>query len=167
MPINQTIIKQLNLTEEALVAFLAVDMRQTFSRMATIENVSLMPTVIDPMTFFNESVTALVGLAGAYSGLVSLHMPDALALDFTSRMLGSPVTEINRDVFDAIGELANIIAGSFKYHLAHHGNDIFLSTPSIFTGKEYYYTSTARDESLVILCDVGDEWCMVGLTLKH
>lgn len=166
MSINDAVIKQLNMSEEDMVAFLVNDMKKIFSDMAGIDNVNKNPALIDPVNVFSDYVTALVGLAGEYSGLVALHLPDILAIDFTSKMLGHPVEEVNRDVHDAIGELVTMIAGSFKYHLGNSGNKISLSTPSIFIGREYFFTNSAPEESLAILCDVGDQWFMLSLTLK-
>jgi len=166
MSISEAVIKQLNISEDDLVAFLVSDMKKIFSDMAGINNVNNRPTLIDPINAFSDHVTALVGLAGEYSGLVSLHLPDVLAMEFTSKMLGHPVEEVNREVHDAIGELVTMIAGSFKYHLGNEGNKISLSTPSIFIGREYFFTNSAPEESLAILCDVGDQWFMLSLTLK-
>jgi len=166
MAIDESVMKQLNMTEEDLVALLVNDMKKIFCDMAGICNVNNKPRLIDPINVFSNSITALVGLAGDYSGLLALHLPEILARDFTSKMLGSAVTDMNSDVHDAIGELATMTSGSLKYHLGNNGNNISISTPSIFTGSEYYYTNNAPEESLAILCDVGDQWFMVSLTLK-
>jgi chemotaxis protein CheX len=165
MSINQTVIEQLKMSEEDLADLMVADMRKIFSSMAGIENVSSNPRLIDPINVFNDCVTALVGLAGSYCGLVTLHLPDILAKDFTSKMLGIPITEVNRDVHDSIGELVTMIAGSFKMHLEKNDSRISLSMPSTFTAGEYHFSGNAPDESLAILCDVGDQWFMVSLTL--
>ena len=166
MAINQAVIDRLHISEEMLVECLVSNMNNIFNKTAGIENVSKKPIVIDPINVFSDCVTALVGLAGTYSGLFSLHLPDILAKEFASGMLGYRVNEINGDVYDAIGELADLITGSLKATLVSHGNDIHFSTPSIFTGREYQFSNNAPDESLGILCDVGDQWFMVSLTLK-
>lgn len=167
MSLNQNVTEQLKMSEEQLADCLVSDMGEIFFNMAGIENVAKNTKLIDPINVFNECVTALVGLAGEYSGLVSLHLPDMMAREFTSGMMGSQVTETNRDVYDAIGELALMIAGSFKHRLGNQGSNIHLSTPSTFTGGEYYFTNNAPDDSLAILCDVGDQWFMVSLTLSQ
>jgi len=166
MSINETVIEQLNISEEALADFLVSDMKEIFSTMAGIDNVGNKAKLIDPINVFNDCVTSLVGLAGTYSGLVSLHLPDILAKEFTSKMLGTPVMEMNSSVYDAIGELALMIAGSFKRHIESRGHNIGLSTPSTFSGGEYHFTNNADEESLAVLCDVGEQWFMVSLTLK-
>lgn len=166
MAINEAVIRQLDMSEEALAEFIVDDMKKIFSKMAGLDNVNNNPRLIDPINVFGGYITALVGLTGTYCGVVSLHLPDMLAMDFTSKMLGIPVSEMNRDVHDAVGELVTMIAGSFKHHLESNGRKISLSTPSIFTGREYFFSNSAPDESLAILCDVGDQWFMVSLTLK-
>jgi chemotaxis protein CheX len=167
MSINQAVIEQLKMSEEELADLMIADMRKIFSSMAGIENFSNNPRLIDPINVFNDCVTALVGLAGAYCGLVTLHLPDILAKDITSKMLDIPITEVNRNVHDTIGELVMMIAGSFKLHLEKNDIRISLSIPSTFTAGEYHFSANAHDESLAILCDVGDQWFMVSLTLMQ
>lgn len=166
MAINEAVIRQLNMSEEDLAGFIVDDIKKIFSDMAGLNNVNNNPRLIDPINVFSGHITALVGLAGSYSGVVSLHLPDILARDFTAKMLRVTAPESNRDIHDAIGELVTMIAGSFKYHLEKGGSKLSLSTPSIFTGKEYFFSNNAPEESLAILCDVGDQWFMVSLTLK-
>jgi chemotaxis protein CheX len=47
------------------------------------------------------------------------------------------IEEINDDVKDALGELANMLAGSIKTSLADDGKEIKLSIPSAICGEEY------------------------------
>lgn len=83
------------------------------------------------------SVSGMVGMAGLYRGMVAIHAPDNVALAITSSFLGMEVDEVNGDVKDAIGELANMLAGSIKTMLSAGGKDIQLSIPSAICGQEY------------------------------
>jgi len=165
MPISQAVIDQLGISEEILANFMISEMRSIFTDLVGVDNALRAPVLIEPINTFTKNVTAIVGLVGSCSGLFRLHLPESMALDIASKMLGSHLTTINDDALDAIGELANILAGSFEYHLTSHGNLFRLSPPSIFTGNEYFFTNKALDESIAILCDVRDEWFMVSLTL--
>jgi CheY-specific phosphatase CheX len=166
MPISQAVINQLDITEENLASFMVTEMRNIFTDLIGVDNAFQALVLIEPINTFSNNITAVVGLAGTdCSGLLRLHLPESMALDVASKMLGSHLTTINDEALDAIGELANILAGSFEYHLTSHGNLFRLSPPSIFTGNEYFFTNKALDESIAILCDVRDEWFMVSLTL--
>jgi chemotaxis protein CheX len=83
------------------------------------------------------TVSGMVGLAGLFKGMIAIHTPDTVARAITSNFLGMEVTEVNADVTDAIGELANMLAGTVKMALSQNGKDITLSIPSTITGEEY------------------------------
>jgi len=89
------------------------------------------------MTSFRNSVSAMVGLAGTCKGMIAIHTPDPVAMAITTSFLGMETTEINDDVKDAIGELANMLAGNIKMVLSGNGKDITLSIPSAIHGEEY------------------------------
>lgn len=108
----------------------------------------------------------MVGLAGTYNGLVSVHIPWPLAIKFTSLMLGMEVTEVDDDVNDAMGEVANMIAGSFKQHLSKGGSDIQLSTPSVVNGSDYMVTSGSNIENITLKFAANEQWFLVSLTIE-
>lgn len=87
---------------------------------------------------YNCSVSGMVGMAGSYRGMVAIHAPDSVAMAITSSFLGLEVEEINGDVKDAFGELANMLAGNIKMMLSSGGRDIQLSIPSTICGQEYH-----------------------------
>lgn len=89
------------------------------------------------------AVTAVIGFAGHYQGLLSLHCPKALAWRITEAMLGIP-PEID-DVNDAIGEVVNIIGGKVKEVLAPGGLDVSLSIPAVFHGEGLFSAGSDKD----------------------
>ena len=50
----------------------------------------------------------VIGLAGTHKGVLAIHIPNKVAMAITSSFLGMEVDEINEDVKDAVGELANM-----------------------------------------------------------
>ena len=86
---------------------------------------------------FRHSVSAMVGLAGATKGLIAIHLGYDEAKSVTGSFLGMEVEEIDEDVRDAIGELANMLGGSIKAVLDEGGSEIKLSIPSAISGEEY------------------------------
>jgi chemotaxis protein CheX len=80
-------------------------------------------------------ISGVIGLSGKTAGVVVLSLSAPVAFKAVETMLGTPVSEINADVVDAIGELTNMIAGNAKTALAHL--EMSLGLPSIITGASH------------------------------
>jgi chemotaxis protein CheX len=130
---------------------------EIFSSMVMME-VALLGVVRDSMAPLTDSITGVIGLAGTHKGVLAMHFPETVAMAITGSFLGMDVDEINEDVEDAIGELANMLGGSVKAILSANGRDISLSLPSVITGKSYDFQPTQDVERVVIpfTCDAGE-----------
>lgn len=102
------------------------------------------------VTTFRHTVSGMVGLAGTFKGLLAIHTPNEVAMAITSNFLGLEVDEINEDVQDAIGELANMLAGNIKLAIDESGKDVTLSIPSAVHGDEYSLNCLANAEWVVM-----------------
>ena len=102
-----------------------------------------------------DSITGIVGLAGTHKGCLAIHLPHKVAMTITSNFLGMDVEEINADVEDAVGELANMLGGNVKSILSGKGRDIELSLPTTVSGHEYDFQPTQEVERHLIQFD-GD-----------
>ena len=167
MPIKPETLSAINMTEDELIKSLINDVQDIFINMVGVEDLTATPVQIDVTTHFKECLTAMVGLAGTYNGLVCVHIPWPLAISFTSLMLGMEVTEIDADVNDAMGEIANMIAGSFKQHLSKGGSDIQLSTPSVVNGADYVVSSGNNLENISLKFAAGTEWFIASLSIEE
>jgi chemotaxis protein CheX len=83
----------------------------------------------------DSSLTSMIGLAGDLKGVLAVHCPESAALAITGAMLGMECTEIDDDVKDAIGEIANMVAGGLKTALAADGVNTELAIPTTVQGK--------------------------------
>ena len=90
------------------------------------------PYIKDGSTPTHE-VSGVIGLSGRSQGTVVVGLGRETALKVAEEMLQERPPEINGDVVDAVGELANIIAGRAKSELEHL--DLGVSLPSVITGK--------------------------------
>jgi chemotaxis protein CheX len=167
MSIKPETLAAINMTEDQLTKSLIKDVQDVFITMVGVEDLIHLPLQVDVTTHFKECLTAMVGLAGTYNGLVSVHLPWPMAISFTSLMLGMEVTEIDDDVNDAMGEIANMVAGSFKQHLSKGGSDIQLSTPSVVNGADYNVSSGNNLENITIKFATDEEWFMVSLSIEE
>jgi chemotaxis protein CheX len=82
-----------------------------------------------------DKVTSSVFLEGPWNGGVSLICSRPHACQLAARFLAAdPPAEVDDDVRDVLGELANMIGGNIKSCL---GPDMRLSLPSVIDGSDY------------------------------
>jgi chemotaxis protein CheX len=165
MALNQSVVAYLGVAEADLTRQLSEDVCEIFSTMVGVGDIEHLQREVELATHFENSVTAMVGLAGTCNGMVCLHVSRDLALGFTAQMLGMDVSEVADDMDDALGEIANMIGGSFKHHLSHSGDTIKLSTPSVVTGSDYTITSGRPGESLPLLFQAKGEEFVVSVVI--
>ena len=97
-----------------------------------------------------QSITGMVGLAGTHKGVLAVHFPNQVAMEVTGSFLGMEVDEINADVQDAIGEIANMLGGNLKTILSDRGKDIQLSLPSTISGDQYSFSSQVDVDQVIL-----------------
>jgi|YNPNPStandDraft_1061719.scaffolds.fasta_scaffold29519_2 chemotaxis protein CheX len=82
-----------------------------------------------------DLINVTVHYAGAWKGALLLECTREQACLFTARLLGGDLPEqMNDDVRDAVGELANMIAGNLKPVLPP---GVALSMPTLIEGTDY------------------------------
>ena len=111
----------------------------------------------------NHDISSIIGLSGNVSGCVVINLSTPVALQLVSALLGDEVTEIDEDTIDAIGEIANMIAGNAKTDFP--GEDNAISVPSVVTGKhDVSYPSGIPIIS--IPCDTDAGQMVVEIAIK-
>ncbi len=105
---------------------------------------------LEELGIMKNSITGMVGLAGTHKGMLAVHFPNSLALAITTSFLGMEVEQVNEDVQDAIGEIANMLGGNVKTILSDKGRDIQLSLPSTISGEEYSFMSQNEVDQIVL-----------------
>jgi len=84
-----------------------------------------------------ESLTAVVGFGGLLTGACVLHCRGTAAQAVAARMTGTEFTEIDDTVKDAIGEICNMVAGTWKSKVPELAAHCDLSVPAVITGRDY------------------------------
>ncbi len=123
--------------------------QEIFTGMVMME-ISLDGEPLAELGIMKNSITGMVGLAGIRKGMLAVHFPNSLALAITTSFLGMEVEEMNEDVQDAIGEIANMLGGNVKTILSDKGRDIQLSLPSTISGEEYSFMSSNEVDQVVL-----------------
>jgi len=98
-----------------------------------------------------EEFTALVGLAGSLRGIVTFGCGSQSADRIAARMLGTDPPHAEGQVWDAIGEICNMIAGNFKNKLTGLGGPCLLGVPAVVAGRAYRFHSMAGGDALEII----------------
>ena len=111
--------------------------------------------------------TALVGLAGSLCGVLSIRCNDQAARTMASKMLGMPEEEVDNDSWDALGEIANMIAGNFKGKLSGIGNHCMLSVPTIIVGTDYETRSLRGGNMIEVVFEFEGKPLWVSLELHE
>ncbi len=82
-----------------------------------------------------------VGFIGGLTGIIYIFMDLPLAMKTTCKLLGLEADEVEEEghetVNDAIGELTNMIVGTFKNDLSNKGYECRMTIPSILRGSNY------------------------------
>jgi chemotaxis protein CheX len=89
---------------------------------------------------FSEEVldiTSMVGLAGQICGVMTVRCPIQSAVLMASKMLGVDAEQAGPEMWDAVGEVCNMIAGNFKSKITGMGDGCMLSVPTVITGADY------------------------------
>lgn len=94
------------------------------------------PAVTGPLPV-PANVVATVAFAGYRRGLVVVYSSLAAARVITGSMLGIPVDEVNGEVPDAMGEVANMVAGTFRNRLAAVEPSSDISVPTVTIGNDF------------------------------
>jgi chemotaxis protein CheX len=156
MGLDAEVLNDANLTEDAVRHSIVEITKGVFSTMVMMDVVDESP-LTEPVTSFHETLTSMVGLAGSHTGILAIHCPKELALRITTNMLGMEVTEIDDDVNDALGEIANMIGGDVKHIFSPKGADINLSIPTVIYGSDYVLESMSSAESMVMPFVCGED----------
>lgn len=106
--------------------------------------------VIQDKVEINSNITSMIGLGGGLKGLLAVHCPSSVAKEVTSSFLGMDVEEIDDDVKDAIGEIANMVAGNLKISFTNLDVNVELAIPTTIVGDSFY-VSGITDSTRVIV----------------
>ncbi len=103
---------------------------------------------IKGQTTANPHVSALLGLAGKFSGVLALHFSELAACKVASGLLGVTLNKLDETVRDAIAELANMVAGGFKKSLSRDQEMFKVSIPSVIQGMQYATRGSSNSDQL-------------------
>jgi len=90
-----------------------------------------------------DRLTSSVSLEGEWNGVISFECSRTHACQIAGHFLAvDPPNEVNDDVRDVLGELANMIGGNIKSAIS---SDVRLSLPSVIDGSNYEFHVCGSD----------------------
>jgi chemotaxis protein CheX len=110
-----------------------------------------------------SNITSMLGLGGEIRGMLAVHCPALVAKAITSGFLGMDVDELNEDVKDAIGEIANMVAGNLKIAFAGYDLKIELAIPTSIVGESYRVGGMLGAKRVAVPFDMGNGQFLVEL----
>ena len=113
----------------------------------------------------STDVISLVSFTGEHSGILAIFSCKEIALKITSNMLGIEVTEIDQDAKDAMGEVANMIAGTLKNKIFEKFGAMHLSVTIVVAGGDLTISSSGGEKHNVkiassVTCNSQNSWLM-------
>jgi len=120
---------------ESLIASLVSATEEVFDTM--LATTLVRQTGADGALAAPANVVATVAFAGHRRGLVVLYSSMTAARAITGSMLGIPIEDVNGEVPDAMGEVANMVAGTFRTRLAASEPASDISVPTVTIGNDF------------------------------
>ena len=111
-------------------------------------------------------ITSMVGLAGQLCGILTVRCSAKSAARMASRMLGIDPEKAGPEMWDAVGEICNMVAGNFKNKISGLGDGCMLSVPTVITGADYNVHSMVNDNLQATLL-FEDEPVVVSLEIHN
>ncbi len=133
--------------DSSWLALLQVGAKEVFQIMVQTDLADL-PNVAELSPAGN--VTAMVGMAGALCGVMSIRCDEKTAEKITGRMLGSVGAVDPKDVPDAIAEICNMVAGNFKSKITQLAEHCMLSVPTVIRGDDYELVTVSDGDQVTV-----------------
>ncbi len=111
----------------------------------------------------HHDVCGVIDVTGEVQGRVVVSMPETMATVLASELLGDPIEQLDEDCIDAVGEIANMIAGNAKTDFPEGGNTI--SVPQVVIGRGNV-TYPASTPVISIPCQTDQGALSIDVALK-
>ena len=140
---------------------------EDFEMMASARLTAYVPAAVqpgaEPVSQTRSGVTAIVGLAGALCGMITIRCPSATSIKLASKMAGDEAAKVPNMVGDAMGELCNMVAGNFKAKVTSLADHCMLSVPTVISGDNYVMQVAEPSESLTVALSFDDSPIWISL----
>ena len=95
-------------------------------------------------------ISGVIGLTGEVCGTISTSFTENSILAIVSRMFGEEMKELNDEIKDAVGEIANMISGQARQKLEELGRSLKAAIPTVVIGKNHTITHLTKHPVIAI-----------------
>jgi len=95
-------------------------------------------------------VSGIIGLTGDAIGSLAISFSEACICGIAQSMLGESFPHANQEVFDAVGELTNMISGVSRTYLEKETMTVWAGIPAVVYGKGHRVRHILKSPSIVI-----------------
>lgn len=115
----------------------------------------------------HADVSGIIGFSGDAAGCVVISFTSDVACKAASNFACTPIDTHHPDFADAIGELANMVAGNAKKEFADL--NIKISLPSVVIGEQFVVSNSKSSPRIVIpcKCELGEVYVEVAMELSQ
>lgn len=114
-----------------------------------------------------NGVISLIGLTGKWMGTGCVLCSSDFARKMSGQLLGSEFASVDQEVLDAVGEIANMIIGSFKNALEPEVGSLDMSIPVVVFGRNFTASSIHKADWVVLPFLCGEEQLLVKACLSE
>jgi len=143
-------------------ALLECAAKEVFSMMAGVELTEFAEAPQEPQ----GEQTAMVGLAGALCGMITIRCTSATSGRLAARMLGDEAATNPSMISDALGELCNMVAGNFKSKVTQLADHCMLSVPTVICGEDYVLQTPPPNEGFQTVLSLESEPIWFSLVVQ-
>jgi chemotaxis protein CheX len=140
---------------------------EVFEMMAGARLTAYVPPTLEPgaeaVSQPQSGITAMVGLAGALCGMITIRCSSNTAIKLASKMAGDEAAKDPNIVGDAMGELCNMVAGNFKAKVTSLADHCMLSVPTVISGDNYVMQAAEPSESLQLALNLDNSPIWISL----
>lgn len=126
---------------------------EIFSTMIFLELTSGEP-IVQGKEDLGCHVSAMIGLSGDFSAMLAIHCPAQVGMAIGGAMLGVDLEEVDEDTRDALGEIANMLAGGLKEAFAAENTSLCLAIPTTISGNSYKISAPSGSNRVLIPFDI-------------
>jgi chemotaxis protein CheX len=122
---------------------------EVIRKMAFVEPTAGKPYVKKDETAEGD-VSGIIGITGDAIGSLAISFSEPCICGVVNSMLGESYREINKDIFDAVGEITNMISGVARTFLEKDGLIVYAAIPTVVYGRKHYIRHILSSPSIVI-----------------
>jgi chemotaxis protein CheX len=118
-------------------------------------------------TIAHGDVSGIIGITGDMIGSLAISFGESCICHLVGSMLGESYAEANQEVFDAVGEITNMISGVARTHMEKEGMQVYAAIPSVVYGKNHTINHILKSPSIVIPFDTDHGAFVVDVCIKR